>query len=122
MTKVTKADCFKKIKGVLAEDPVIVAFCEHEIELIDRQVARAREKAAEKAKTDPIMDEVKAVLTDEFQTISQITNKVTADEVTEGKVRYRLTRLVDDAIAVKDTVKVADATGKVREVKGYKLK
>ena len=69
-------------------------------------------------KGDALREAVQAVLTSEFQTIDEITEKVEGEEVTKAKVTARLTQLVKAEIAEKTDVK-NEETGKT--VKAYKL-
>ena len=93
---------------VMLED--LKAFAENEIDLLDKKTAKAKERAAaKKAETDDLMDKVKAVLTDEYQT--------TADLVaTAGKVQARLKKLVDAGVVEKTDMKVDKRT-----IKGYRM-
>ena len=110
--------------GITVED--IVAFCENEIELLDKNAVKAKERAAaKKAEADELTDIVKAALTDELATRDVIASKVAevyGDEATIAKVGYRLTKLAKEGVAVSEDVKIpATETTKARTVKGYKL-
>ena len=92
------------------------AFAENEIAQLDKKLEKARERAAaKKAEADVLMDRVKEVLTDEYQTIADIMVALNDEDVTAGKVTARLTKLVKASEAEKTDVKVDKRT-----VKGYK--
>ena len=92
------------------------AFAENEIAQLDKKLEKARERAAaKKAEADVLMDRVKEVLTDEYQTIADIMVVLNDEDVTAGKVTARLTKLVKAGEAEKTDVKVDKRT-----VKGYR--
>ena len=110
--------------GITVED--IVAFCENEIELLDKKALKAKERAAaKKAEGDALTDAVKAALTDEVTTRDVIAAKVAetyGEDATIAKVGYRLTQLVKNGEAVSEDIKIAATeTQKARTVKGYAL-
>lgn len=119
--KVTKREQFVKIVAILTEagEAELAKTIEHEIELLDKKAAKAKERAAKKnAGNDELAERVYEALTDEFQTIAQIAEAV--GEAT-AKVQYRLTSLVKNEWATKEQIKVADGEGKTRKVMGYKV-
>lgn len=127
-TKMTKRDVLTEIINIMktgesAIDPeVVVAYCENEIELLDKKAAKAKERAATKAKEgDALLATVEAVLTDEPQIIADITAKIDDPDVTISKVTNRLTNLVNAGKAVKEEVSVTSPTGGKRKVKAYRL-
>lgn len=123
MEKVTKKEMFNVIKDALADRADVVAFCDHEIELIDKKAAKAKEAAAKKrANGDELTDVVFSLLNDEPQTIADIAGQIEGEDVTTSKVSYRLTSLVKAGKAQKVDLKIEAAEGgKSRTVKGYFL-
>ena len=131
MEKITKREMFEAIKetfetGICKFDAKVVTdFCDKEIASLDSKAAKAKERAAaKKAEADVLMDQVKAVLTGEFQTIADIATavaEVNAD-ATVSKITYRLTKLVESEIAEKTQVTVpATETSKARKVQAYRI-
>ena len=123
--KITKKENFTKIVGILidagCED--LAKVIEHEIELLDNKAAKAKATAAKKkTEGDALRDAVQAVLTDEFQTIKEITEKVELEgfDGSQAKVQYRLNALVNAEIAVKEQVSVGEGEAK-RKLMAYKL-
>lgn len=100
-------------------------FAENEIALLDKKAAKAKETAARKKnETDELADIVAQVLTDEFEPIADIAARVAeaAPDATIAKVTYRLNKLVNLGIAVKEPIKVGGEDGKkARTVQGFKL-
>ena len=121
--KITKRDNFNAIIEVLTsagrED--LAAVIAHEIELLDNKAAKAKATAAKKkVEGDALRDAVEAVLTDELQTIADVTAKVEGEDVTTSKVQYRLNALVSAEIAVKEQITVGEGETK-RKLMAYKL-
>lgn len=121
--KITKRDNFNTIIEVLTsagrED--LAAVIAHEIELLDNKAAKAKATAAKKkVEGDALRDAVEAVLTDELQTIADVTAKVEGEDVTASKVQFRLNALVNAGIATKEQVTVGEGDNK-RKLMAYKL-
>ena len=131
--KLTKKDYFEKVIALLngaldfgfnPEDDVdaVIAFCEKEIDALDRRSARAHEKAEQKrAEPDALYDAIADTLTADFQAIDDILNLVSDQpEVTRGKVSNRLAKLAKDGRAEKGDIMVAGADGKSKKAVGYR--
>lgn len=117
--KVTKKEMFTEIKAVLetAEGTEeLVAFVEKQIEALDNEAAKAKERKAKKVAEDTLKDTVASLLTEEFQTAESIVAAIADEEVSKAKVVNRLSKLIADGVAVKDQVKVND-----KKVVCYKL-
>lgn len=128
--KVTKKDKFNMIKDILANGTVegadvamLTEFVENEIALLEKKAAKAKETAGKKkAEADELTVAVQAALTDEYQTIAEVTENVEGDDVTTAKVAYRLNALVKAGIADKAEKTIAGGEGvKSRKVQSYKL-
>lgn len=121
--KITKKDWYAQIRTVVEvsdneQKDGILAFIDHEVELLEAKAAKAAERAAsKKADGDELRNAVQAVLTDELQTIDAITAQIDGEDVTKAKVTARLTQLVKAGVAAKDMVKTEDG----RRVTAYKL-
>jgi len=106
-------------------DEVLRIFAEHEIDLLDKKAAKAKESAAKRKKEDPLYDVVKFALGEDFKTIADITEDIVAsgyEDVTVAKVTYRLNKLVEAGEAEKTPVKVGGGEngGKTRTVQAYR--
>ena len=110
--KITKTQMFEAIKAVIEaseapEKEDMVAFIDHQVELIANKAAKAKAKAAtKKTEGDELRAAVEAVLTEEAQLIDDILAQIDMEGVTKAKVTARLTQLVGAHIAVKEEVKV----------------
>ena len=121
--KITKRDNFNAIIGVLidADREDLAKVIEHEIELLDAKSSKAKATAAKKkAEGDALRDAVQAILTDELQTIADITAKVEGEDVSAAKVQYRLNALVGAGIAVKEQVTVGEGESR-RKLMAYRI-
>lgn len=127
--RITKREMFEIIKDIVAGEDVevdaqvVTDFCDKEIAALDAKATKARERAAaKKAEGDALKDLVAGELTDELQTIADITVRVVEQdaEATAGKVGYRLRALEAEGVAVKEKVKIKGETG-TREVVAYRL-
>jgi hypothetical protein len=120
--KITKKEMYTNIMNLLSDNEAIVAFCEHEIELLDKKAVKAKETAAKKkAAGDELTDAVASVLNDEFQTIADVTAQIEGEDVTNAKVQYRLNALVKAGAAEKAEVTLEGTDGKkARRVVAYK--
>ena len=117
--KVTKKEMFTEIKAVLETvegSEELVAFVEKQIEALDNEAAKAKERKAKKVAEDTLKDTVASLLTDEFQTAEAIVDAIGDEEVSKAKVVNRLSKLIADGVAVKEQTKVG-----VRKVVCYKL-
>lgn len=122
-TKITKRDNFTTIVEVLeaAGHSDLAEVILHEIELLDNKAAKAKATAAKKkVEGDALRDAVQAVLTDELQTIADVTAQIEGEDVSASKVQYRLNALVNAEIAVKEQVTVGEGESK-RKLMAYKL-
>ena len=133
VVKLTKKDFYAAIKEMIVMSEVdmvgeisaeeVLAFIDKTVEQIDNKAAKAKEKAAEKkAESDVLFQTVISTLTDELQTIDEITEAVVAatgdEEITKSKVTARLTKAVNADMARKEQVK----GGSGRRVMAYALK
>ena len=138
MTKMTKKNVFDALinfanGGELAyetaeglvtiEMDALRDFAAHEIELLNKKAAKAKDTAAKKkAAGDELTEAIAAVLTDEFQTIAEVTEQIDGEDVTNAKVQYRLNALVKAGKAEKGEVTIEGAEGKkARKVVAYKV-
>ena len=111
-------------EDVEIENEDFVEFCQNQIADLDKKAAKAKERAAaKKAESDELTDLVYSVLTDEYQTIADITVIVaeTVPDVSASKVTARLTKLFNAGSIEKEQVSVEDSEGKKRKCMGYRL-
>ena len=134
MKKITKRERYIEIidLAALAEEQGfegfdfegMVTFCKKEIAALDRKATKAKEVAATKREeADKLLDVVADCLTSELEPIATITERVAAqgyEDVTVGKITYRLSQLVKAGTAVRgEFVIPATETTKKRTVSGF---
>ena len=96
-------------------------FATNEKAQLEKKNVAARKRAADKAAADELLNAVASVLTDEFQTIAEVTDCIDGADVTTAKIQYRLNSLVKAGEAEKQEMQVTGADGKKRIVMGYRL-
>ena len=130
MEKLTKKQMFEGMiahfngEDVEIENEAFVAFCQDQIADLDKKAAKAKERAAaKKAESDELTDLVHSVLTDEYQTIADITVVVaeTVPDVSASKITARLTKLFNAGAIEKEQISVEDSEGKKRKCMAYRL-
>ena len=126
--KITKKERFEAIKA-LCETATgdldvtgIMEFCDNEIAAIDARATKAKErKAAKKAEGDEMTETIFGVLTDEPATIDTIVATIGDENITKGKVIYRLSSMAREGRVVKTEVGVEGADGKTKRVAAYSV-
>ena len=127
--KITKRDMYEAIIGAMETGEIkyapddVIAFCQNEIELLDKKAAKAKERAAAKsAENDEIMDKVREVLSpNDFMPIADVVKAIGDPDLTAAKVQYRLRKLAEANEAEKTEVTIAGAEGtKARKVVAYR--
>lgn len=85
--------------------------------------AKEKERRAEKkVEDDPLIEAVFAAVGEELETIADIAARVEGEDVTVGKVTFRLNALAEAGRIEKGDIKYPGKDGKRgRTVKGYKL-
>ena len=117
--KVSKRDYLTAIIGAMHTGEIkydpndVTAFCEHEIELLDKKTAKAKERAAAKrAEGDELTEQIYDVLSgDEFMTIPEIVKALGDEDVSAQRASYRLRSLVEANRAEKTEITVAGSDG-----------
>ena len=110
---ITKRDALNAILAKVQDTPALVAYCNHELELLDKKSAKSAEKSAEKSATYATMRETIAdILTgaENGMTVTDILANgtfVDADgkPVTNQKLTYVLNTTEGKAMFTKATVK-----------------
>ena len=130
--KVTKREKFEALSKLIAlardndfegfDFDMLETFVAHEVELLDKKAAKAKESAAaKKAEKDELCEVVESLLTAEPQTREEIFNQIDGEDVTLNKVGYRLSKLVEMGVAVKAETSVTGENGKVRKLMAYSI-
>ena len=126
--KITKKDQFVAIIDVLESTSDqewvkdLVDFCNHEIDLLEKKAAKAKEAAAKKkSESDELTEKVASLLTADFQTTADITAQLDDEDISTHKVSYRLTQLTKAERAEKTEISIPGKDGqKARRVAAYR--
>lgn len=114
------------ISGELTETGIteahVAQFCVDELELLDKKLAKAKERVAtKKAEADELTELIKSLLTDEWQTTTEIAAQIEDEDVSQSKITARMTKLINAGIAIKEQVSVVGANGKAAKKMSYRL-
>lgn len=101
--KITKKEMFAQIREVVADNADMVAFIDHEIELLDRHKTGSRKPTATQIANEGIKDIILSVLTDKGQTVSEIMRADDAlKELSNQKITALLKQMCDSNIVIRD--------------------
>lgn len=99
----------------------LLDFLDRELELLDKRAQTAKAAAEKKkAEGDELSEEIYGLLTDDFQTIGDITEAIGREDVTVAKVTYRISKLAKDGRAEKGAISIEQEDAKPRKVVAYK--
>ena len=106
-TKMTKVEALNAIRTKVTDVPELVAFCDHELELLAKKSEKSAEKRAEKA------DTYNAIRADVTKVLATAENGLTVtDLIKEGgfdvsnqKMTYILKAAIADGTVTKATIK-----------------
>lgn len=93
----------------------IVVFCEKKIDQLNKKAEKAKETAKKKrAEGDALMSIVYEAMSDsEYETIGTIAAKIDYPDTTVSKITYRLTQLVKEGKAEKESISVGESSKKL---------
>lgn len=126
-TKITKTMWFEMIKAVVEASDAeqregMIDFIEKEQDMLASKVIKARERAAKaRVASDALKADIKATLTGDFQTVEQVEAALDSTkyvELTRAKIVARLSALVRDGEAEKESIKIE---GSSRKVMAYRV-
>lgn len=103
--KMTKKDMFALIKERVADNEDMVAFIDHEIELLNKKANGSRKPTAKQIENEALKNDVLAVLSAEGKTVSQI---IASDEKFAGMSNQKMTALLKMLVADGSAEKVVD--------------
>lgn len=111
----------KEGQTVEVTDEELIAFAQTELKHLAKKNEAAKATAAKKRETaDALQAELATLLTDTYETASDIALRATTAEATVSKCVFRLNELVKAGVAEKDDIKIKGADGKTRTVKGFR--
>lgn len=137
MKKITKRENYETLLALLpemlnagmidsAEDAQLAEFLNKELENLDKRAANAKKYASKKkAEADSLMELVNSILNEHegAMTIPEIVAKANEldpeAQATPQKLTYRLNKLVEDGLAVKEQVSIKTEGKPARKVNSY---
>ena len=137
MKKITKRENYEMLLTLLpemlnagmidsAEDAQLAEFLNKELENLDKRAANAKKYASKKkAEADSLMELVNSILNEHegAMTIPEIVAKANEldpeAQATPQKLTYRLNKLVEDGLAVKNQVSIKTEGKPARKVNSY---
>lgn len=119
--KITKIMWYDMLAEVVAESDAekkngMLAFIAEQKKQLEDKSVKAKERAAQNKKEDPLLGVVQNLLTDDYQTTADIADQIEDAEVTKAKVSARLTKLFKEGLAEKASVKTEEG----KKVMAYK--
>ena len=125
MTKITEREIYNFILDGTIDRDLLVEFATKKLAQLDHRNEKAKERAAKKrAEGDELTEKVFALVSDEPQSREDITNALlnAGEDVTVGKVGYRLSALVADGRIVKEEAVFPGGEGeKTKRVMVYSI-
>ena len=106
MEKLTKKDYFKKIMEVCANDSNIVAFCEHEIELLNKKNSSKGQTKAQKENED-----IKIAIVEALKVVGKAVTISELQASNENMAQYsnqKLSALLKQLVDTNEVVKTTD--------------
>lgn len=95
--KITKKEMFKKIMSRVADDAEMVAFLEHEVELVERKNSAPKKPTKNQIENEKFSETILNLLTDEPMTIADIQAKdETLANLSNQRISAILSKLVED--------------------------
>jgi hypothetical protein len=126
--KITERDIYNGIINGTIDGDVLVEFAEKKLAQLDHRNEKAKERSAAKREAgDALTERVYGLLGSEPKSREQVLDELIAagdvdeNELTLGKVGYKLSSLVRDGRAVKSESSVAGEDGKNRRIVVYSL-
>lgn len=117
--KITEREIYNSIINGTADQTVLVEFANKKLAQLDKRNASAAKRAAVKrAEGNEIAETIFGVLTSEPMTRGQVAEAM-GGELSVAKVGARLNQLVNAGRISKETIKVANAEGKMTNKVAY---
>lgn len=104
--KMTKRDYYKKLRKVVENDTELVAFIDHEIELLNKKNSAKKKPTKNQVENVAIKETILNALTDTPTTITDLmANSVELQDLSNQRVSALMTQLVNDNKVVRTTDK-----------------
>lgn len=102
----TKREYFTELKGIVANDSELVAFIDHELELLDKKNSAPKNPTAKQVENEKFKDIILDGMGDKAMTVSEIQKDVLgAYELSNQRVSAIVKQLVEDNSLVRTVEK-----------------
>ena len=102
----TKREYFTELKGIVSANSELVAFIDHELELLDKKNSAPKNPTAKQVENEKFKDIILNAMTDKAMTVSEIQKDILAEyELSNQRVSAIVTQLVEDNSLVRTVVK-----------------
>lgn len=102
----TKREYFAELRNIVSENTELVAFIDHEVELLDKKNKAPKLPTAKQVENESLKDIILARIGDKSMTVSEIQKDILGDkELSNQRVSAIVTQLVEDNALVRTVVK-----------------
>lgn len=102
----TKREYFTELKGIVANDKELVAFIDHELELLDKKNNAPKNPTQKQLDNEKFKDIILDNIGEKSMTVSEIQKDILGDkELSNQRVSAIVTQLVEDNALVRTVVK-----------------
>lgn len=97
----TKRESFNAIRSIVIDNAELVAFIDHELELLDKKNSAPRKPTAKQMDNENFKSDILGYLSTEPKTITEIMSEVFHDELTNQRVTALVSALAKDGKVVR---------------------
>lgn len=92
----TKREYFTELKGIVANNSELVAFIDHEIELLNKKNTAPKNPTAKQLENEKLKDIILDHIGEKSMTVSEIQKEILGDEFSNQRVSAIVKQLVED--------------------------
>lgn len=101
----TKREYFTELKGIVANNSELVAFIDHEIELLNKKNTAPKNPTAKQLENESVKDIILDNIGEKSMTVSEIQKEILGDKFSNQRVSAIVKQLVEDNSLVRTVVK-----------------
>lgn len=101
----TKREYFTELKGIVSNNNELVAFIDHELELLDKKNNAPKNPTTKQLENEKFKDIILNNIGEKSMTVSEIQKEMFNDELSNQRVSAIIKQLVDDNSLVRTVVK-----------------
>lgn len=96
ITAKTKREYFTELKGIVSANSELVAFIDHEIELLNKKNTAPKNPTAKQLENEKLKDIILDHIGEKSMTVSEIQKEILGDEFSNQRVSAIVKQLVED--------------------------